>query len=113
MQDIIKKAHLIIYRIRQRGLEVFLVNHDIEGEDWHLPQAPVNQVKKDAIELDSIKKDGATRSSASVIPGRTRPLCSPPPVRRATASRAAPLLLWMCSTPDSSSPTQARKEFGA
>ena len=58
MQDIIKKAHLIIYRIRQRGLEVFLVNHDIEGEDWHLPQAPVNQVKKDAIELDSIKKDG-------------------------------------------------------
>ena len=43
MQDIIKKAHLIIYRIRQRGLEVFLVNHDLEGEDWHLPQAPISQ----------------------------------------------------------------------
>ena len=58
MQDIIKKAHLIIYRIRQRGLEVFLVNHDIEGEDWHLPQAPVDQMQKNAIELDPVEKDG-------------------------------------------------------
>jgi hypothetical protein len=58
MQEIIKKAHLIIYRIRQRGLEVFLVNHDIEGEDWHLPQAPVQQVKRHGIELDAVEKDG-------------------------------------------------------
>jgi hypothetical protein len=58
MQQIIKKAHLIIYRIRQKGLEVFLVNHDIEGEDWHLPQAPISNVNKNAIELDPVNKDG-------------------------------------------------------
>ena len=58
MQDIIKKAHLIIYRIRQRGLEVFLVNHDLEGEDWHLPQAPISQVNSTSIELDPVEKDG-------------------------------------------------------
>jgi hypothetical protein len=58
MQQIIKKAHLIIYRIRQKGLEVFLVNHDIEGEDWHLPQAPLTNVNKNAIELDPVNKDG-------------------------------------------------------
>jgi hypothetical protein len=58
MQNLFDKAHLIIYRIRQRGLEVFLVNHDIEGDDWHLPQAPLNQVKKDAIELDPVEKEG-------------------------------------------------------
>ena len=58
MQDIIKKAHLIIYRIRQRGLEVFLVNHDIEGDDWHLPQTPMQQMQKNAIELDPVNKDG-------------------------------------------------------
>ena len=58
MQDIIKKAHLIIYRIRQRGLEVFLVNHDLEGDDWHLPQAPISQVNSTSIELDPVEKDG-------------------------------------------------------
>ena len=58
MQDIIKKAHLIIYRIRQRGLEVFLVNHDLDGDDWHLPQAPVSQLRNDGIELDPVEKDG-------------------------------------------------------
>lgn len=58
MQDIIKKAHLIIYRIRQRGLEVFLVNHDLEGEDWHLPQAPLRKMNPGAIELDPVEKDG-------------------------------------------------------
>ena len=58
MQEIIKKAHLIIYRIRQRGLEVFLVNHDLDGDDWHLPQAPVSQLRNDGIELDPVEKDG-------------------------------------------------------
>ncbi len=66
MQDIIKKAHLIIYRIRQRGLEVFLVNNELEGEDWHLPQAPVSQVKKEAIELDPIEKDGEEHRAYAV-----------------------------------------------
>ena len=58
MQNIIKKAHLIIYRIQQRGLEVFLVNHDLEGEDWHLPEAPLSKMNPDVIELDPVEKDG-------------------------------------------------------
>lgn len=60
MQDLFKKAHIIIYRIRQRGLEVFLVNNELENEAWHLPTAPAEQMSKEAIELDPIEKDGET-----------------------------------------------------
>jgi hypothetical protein len=67
MQDIIKKAHVIIYRIRQRGLEVFLVNHDLEGEEWHLPEAPpLSNLNKNAIELDPVEKDGEKHRAIAV-----------------------------------------------
>ncbi len=65
-KDLIKKAHLIIYRIRQRGLEVFLVNHDLEGEDWHLPEAPISSFKNDIIELDAIEKDGEEKRAYAI-----------------------------------------------
>ena len=49
--SIIRKAHLIIYRIRQKGLEVFLVNHDLDGEDyWGLPETE-RAAKMDAEEI--------------------------------------------------------------
>ena len=36
-----KKANLIIYRFREKGLEVFLVNNASEqGEQWGLPEGP-------------------------------------------------------------------------
>jgi predicted NUDIX family NTP pyrophosphohydrolase len=36
-----KTASLIIYRIREKGLEVFLVNPEKEGNKWQLPQRNV------------------------------------------------------------------------
>ena len=57
--SIIERAHLIIYRIRQRGLEVFLVNHDLDGDDWRLPEAErENAAEEEMIELDPVLKDG-------------------------------------------------------
>lgn len=64
--NLLKKAHLIIYRIRQRGLEVFLVNHDLEGEDWHLPEGPISSFKNDIIELDAIEKDGEEKRAYAI-----------------------------------------------
>lgn len=58
-----EKANLIIYRIRQRGLEVFLVNNDLEGAEdkWEIPQGaldlskPVATANQDKlIELDAV-----------------------------------------------------------
>ena len=66
MQDIIKQAHLIIYRIKQRGLEVFLVNHDLEGNDWHLPQASISEGTTHSIELDPVEKDGLQQRAIAV-----------------------------------------------
>ena len=36
-----KKINLFIYRIRERGLEVFLINQDEAEEIWKVPQPPV------------------------------------------------------------------------
>jgi hypothetical protein len=67
MKQVINKAHLIIYRIRQKGLEVFLVNHDQAGEeDWHLPSAPIDQMKNNAIELDPVSRDGEEHHAYAV-----------------------------------------------
>ncbi len=66
MAGLRKKAHLIIYRIKQRGLEVFLVNHDIEGDEWHLPEAPVKSMKPEAIELDMVEKEGEQHAAYAI-----------------------------------------------
>ncbi len=66
MAGLRKKAHLIIYRIKQRGLEVFLVNHDIEGDDWHLPEAPIHSMKSEAIELDKVEKEGEEHTAYAI-----------------------------------------------
>jgi hypothetical protein len=67
MQDIFKKAHVIIYRIRQRGLEVFLVNNELEGDAWQFPQAPTTKtMRSNGIELDPIEKDGEEHRAVAV-----------------------------------------------
>jgi hypothetical protein len=66
MQDIFKKAHVIIYRIRQRGLEVFLVNNELEGEEWQFPQTTITPMRSNSIELDPIEKDGEEHRAIAV-----------------------------------------------
>lgn len=58
-----EKINFIIYRIRERGLEVFLLSHE-EGEEWHIPQGKIGdhtqQVLYDTdkvIELDPVLKE--------------------------------------------------------
>jgi hypothetical protein len=62
---IIEKANIIIYRIRQKGLEVFLVNDEQDNEMfWKLPQSdidefPLSEIHRDKkIELNSFEIDG-------------------------------------------------------
>jgi hypothetical protein len=68
--SVIEKAHLVIYRIRQKGLEVFLVNNEVEGADWELPKSDLQPKslppQEDMIELDPVKRDGETHQAYAV-----------------------------------------------
>ena len=67
-------ARVIIYRINQKGLEVFLVNTDKEGlEEWGIPQGNLPSQHTDSltqeervIELDPVK-DGESLLQALAI----------------------------------------------
>lgn len=57
-----KTASFIIYRIREKGLEVFMLNKDKDGKNWELPQHPVSEAKalpllgeEELIELEPVK----------------------------------------------------------
>jgi hypothetical protein len=41
-----KSANLIIYRIREKGLEIFMQKN---GEEWQLPKQPVNEATSVAL----------------------------------------------------------------
>jgi hypothetical protein len=76
---LIEKANLIIYRIRQRGLEVFLVNNDLEGasEKWEIPQGSLDLSKNvvatsddKLIELDAVNSpDSEEQQHAYAVEG--------------------------------------------
>lgn len=51
--NVFDQARLIIYRINQKGLEVFLVN--VNGEDWELPEGLLTEEQKERIiELEPV-----------------------------------------------------------
>ena len=72
-----EKANLIIYRIREKGLEVFLVNDDEKNtEQWGIPQGKLNDpqplecVDCDAMfELDAIEKGDGQAEQALAVEG--------------------------------------------
>jgi len=58
--DFRKKVNLIIYRFRERGLEIFLVNDPEEKDNWALPQSdrqsdPMNYADE-MISLDPVQQ---------------------------------------------------------
>ncbi len=66
-----EKSNLIIYRFREQGLEVFLVNKD--GEDWQLPQGISADAKAIAIlederviELNPVEDSGILEQAYAV-----------------------------------------------
>lgn len=67
-----KKANLIIYRFRERGLEVFLLNN--EDQAWAFPQGEMRegeneQVDESIIELDPARRDDGKPESAYAVEG--------------------------------------------
>jgi len=65
-----KKITLFIYRFRERGLEVFLINQeqDQDEEGWMVPQPPVTAFEQeDVIELDPVHQaDGKLEKAVAV-----------------------------------------------
>jgi len=58
--SVLDHARIIIYRVNKKGLEVFLLKAEDEGDDkWHIPEAIVKQRKSnrfdEIIELEPIE----------------------------------------------------------
>ncbi len=71
-----KKINLIIYRFRERGLEIFLVNDPENVENWSIPegsmQEPGNQPRMQQdkfIELDPVQQDDGNTQEAYAVEG--------------------------------------------
>ncbi|MEK7256204.1 MAG: hypothetical protein AAB316_15740 [Bacteroidota bacterium] len=71
-----KTASLIIYRIREKGLEVFLLNDEKESEKWQLPQGPLEQavaVPMEGVEnfiaLDPVQQEDGKMDEAYAVEG--------------------------------------------
>ena len=68
-----EKANLIIYRFRERGLEIFLINDE---ENWEIPngklrnEAPQDLIEEDKlIELDAVKQENGEMEEAWAVEG--------------------------------------------
>ncbi|MBK8490280.1 MAG: hypothetical protein IPL49_05065 [Saprospirales bacterium] len=71
-----EKTNLIIYRVRDKGLEVFLVRPDKDGEDWQIPHGGKVAVadlhlKGDdqLIELDPVSQEDGILEQAYAVEG--------------------------------------------
>lgn len=74
--DLQNKASLIIYRFRERGLEIFLVNSDEQEDNWDFPQEELNDRKpsqladqENFIELDPVAKENGNLEEAWAVEG--------------------------------------------
>ena len=75
---LLDKANLIIYRIREKGLEVFLVNApENTQEEWTLPQGKINDPakavallqKEQTFELDPVENVAGEAENAIAVEG--------------------------------------------
>ncbi len=74
--SISKKASLIIYRFKEKGLEVFLVNSSEETEQWEIPEGKVSMEdtqplvdEERLIELDPVEKSVGEMEEALAVEG--------------------------------------------
>jgi predicted NUDIX family NTP pyrophosphohydrolase len=66
-----EKTNLIIYRVRDNGLEVFMVRPE-QGQEWEIPSTVVEQIMEDAervIQLDPVEYEGGILEQAYAIEG--------------------------------------------
>ena len=66
-----KKISLIIYRFRERGLEIFLTNDSENAENWSIPEGELNnQLSQDRmIELDPVQQENGATEEAYAVEG--------------------------------------------
>jgi predicted NUDIX family NTP pyrophosphohydrolase len=76
VMNLSKKAKLIIYRFREKGLEIFLVNPDESGEQWIIPESEVDGDKsrllmeeERLIELDPVTPESGNPEEAVAMEG--------------------------------------------
>ena len=69
-----KKANLIIYRFREKGLEIFLLND--KEDQWEIPQGELTPEKPQMlldeerlIELDPIERESGKKEEAWAVEG--------------------------------------------
>jgi len=74
--SISKKASLIIYRFKEKGLEVFLVNSSKEEGQWEIPEGKVSMQdtqplleEERLIELDPVEKSAGEMEEALAVEG--------------------------------------------
>ncbi len=69
---------ILIYRIHETGLEIFLINNDLENDPdvWKLPegvhpniQQNANNIGKDAIDLDEVTTTDGSKIKTLAIEG--------------------------------------------
>ena len=70
-----KKVNIVIYRFREKGLEIFLLNSP-EGDKWDLPKGPINtdgprslREEDRLIELDPVQPEEGEREEAYAVEG--------------------------------------------
>ena len=66
-----EKSNVIIYRIREKGLEVFLVNEQDGQEQWTIPQGTLAKAIEEGnfIELDPVEQEDGIFEQAYAVEG--------------------------------------------
>lgn len=66
-----EKSNVIIYRIREKGLEVFLVNEADGQEQWTIPQGSIAKAIEEGnfIELDPVEQEDGIFEQAYAVEG--------------------------------------------
>ncbi len=73
--SVLDLARVIIYRFHEKGLEIFLINNEMENDDdiWKLPEGLSHTLSKDlklnVIDLDSVEDDNGHKIRALAIEG--------------------------------------------
>jgi hypothetical protein len=71
--DLRKKVSLIIYRFRERGLEVFLMNDSQEEDNWAFPQGDVDNATANdpdrMISLDPVQQESGDLEEGWAVEG--------------------------------------------
>lgn len=73
--SIVKKINLVIYRFRERGLEIFLMNDPENIDNWSIPEGEVSEQSSGKfhqdrmIELDPVQQDDGNTGQAYAVEG--------------------------------------------